>query len=71
MRISVDRDRCCGSGLCAWAVPELFDQSDADGTVVLLRPRPAAALHDAARSAADDCPCGAITVDDGDGTARA
>ncbi|MEU8774111.1 ferredoxin [Streptomyces sp. NPDC048606] len=60
-RVEVDPRRCCGAGMCALVAPEVFDQSD-EGVVVLLDPRPPAALHAAVREAADQCPCAAITL---------
>ena len=62
MRVSVDVDRCCGSGQCVRQAPEVFDQREADGIVVVREPRPAPPLHDAVREAADVCPSAAITV---------
>ncbi|MEV6491098.1 ferredoxin [Actinoplanes sp. NPDC051633] len=63
MRVSVDQDRCCGAGQCVMLVPEVFDQRDEDGIVVLLEPSPAPELHDDVRHAAAVCPATAITVD--------
>ena len=65
MRISVDRDICCGAGMCVLTAPDVFDQSDEDGLVVLLR-QPEAAEADAAREATQLCPSGAISVADED-----
>ncbi|WFE65024.1 ferredoxin [Micromonospora sp. WMMD714] len=62
MRIQVDSDTCVGSGQCALALPEVFDQDDADGRVVLLDDRPPAGLHAAVREAASRCPVRAITA---------
>lgn len=62
MRIVVDRDRCCGAGTCVLTVPEVFDQDDADGLVVLRRPDPPAEVADQVREAADLCPTGAIEL---------
>lgn len=42
--------------------PEVFDQNDDDGTVLLLQPEPAEELHDAVEDAADHCPCPAISL---------
>ncbi|GLZ33910.1 ferredoxin [Lentzea sp. NBRC 105346] len=64
MRISVDQTRCCGSGMCVLTDPELFDQSEEDGTVVLLEPNPSAEHEATAKEAAGLCPAGAITVTD-------
>jgi ferredoxin len=62
MRVEVDRDVCCGSGNCVVTAPAVFDQSDADGLVVLFQPRPPADQHDLVRRAAHLCPSGAIEV---------
>lgn len=65
MRVIVDRTRCIGSGSCAATVPEVFDQDQNDGTVVLLDPSPPSKLHEAVRCAATLCPGCAITVEEG------
>lgn len=65
MRVSVDADRCCGSGQCVLQAPEVFDQREEDGIVLLLDPRPGPALHAAVREAAVVCPATAITVAEG------
>lgn len=44
-------------------VPEVFDQRDEDGIVLLREARPAERLHDAVREAAEVCPAGAIELD--------
>ncbi|MER6997673.1 ferredoxin [Streptomyces sp. NPDC000410] len=62
LTITVDKDACCAMGRCAATEPELFDQDPDTGTVVLLDPTPAPALHASARLCAELCPCGAITV---------
>ena len=64
MRVSVDRDRCCSSGQCVAAAPEVFDQSEGDGAVLLLETEPTARHHAAVRLAAGICPGRAISVDD-------
>lgn len=63
MRITVDESRCCGAGQCVLTAPQVFDQRDEDGVVLLLEPQPAPAEQDAAREAAILCPAGAITVE--------
>ena len=62
MRIQVDRDRCRGAGQCALAAPELFDQSDDDGTVVVLDDQPPADLQKQAGLAAALCPNSVIRL---------
>lgn len=45
--------------------PEIFDQRDEDGIVVLLDPAPTPPHHPAVREAAAVCPAAAVTLDDG------
>lgn len=56
VRIEIDRARCRGAGLCALHAPELFDQAEDDGLVVLLRDRPGPELEESARMAERLCP---------------
>lgn len=60
MKISVDRDRCCAAGTCVTLAPDVFDQGDDDGIVVLLRENPGDEWHDAVRTAEQVCPASAI-----------
>jgi ferredoxin len=62
MQVSVDEDKCCGAGQCVLLAPEVFDQRDEDGIVVLLDAQPPEQLHTAVREAADVCPAAAIAV---------
>ncbi|NEE03474.1 ferredoxin [Phytoactinopolyspora halotolerans] len=62
MHIVVDTDRCVGGGQCVMAAPEIFDQNDDDGTVVLLRADPPPDASAAVREAARLCPALAITL---------
>jgi ferredoxin len=64
MKVSVDQDKCCGAGTCVLLAPDMFDQRDSDGLVVLLDEAPAEELHDIVREAASVCPGVAITVDE-------
>ncbi|HEY1703871.1 MAG TPA: ferredoxin [Trebonia sp.] len=62
MQVTVEEDKCCASGQCVLAAPEVFDQRDDDGTVILLDASPAAEHHQAVRDAAAVCPAVAILV---------
>lgn len=62
MRIRVEPGRCAASGLCVILVPEVFDQAEEDGTVLLRMSQVGAVLHDRITAAAARCPSGAITV---------
>ncbi|MDA2806783.1 ferredoxin [Nocardiopsis suaedae] len=64
MNITVDEDKCCGAGQCVLITPEVFDQRDEDGIVVLLDAAPGEEHHDAVRESAQVCPAAAITVDE-------
>jgi ferredoxin len=56
MRVSIDEDGCIGAGQCVLAAPDVFDQRDEDGIVVLLNETPTPELHDVTREAALLCP---------------
>jgi ferredoxin len=64
MRIRIDQDKCCGSGMCVLTAPDVFDQRDADGIVELLDPAPPRSVWPDVRDAATGCPSWAIEVDD-------
>jgi ferredoxin len=60
VKIEIDTDKCCGAGHCVLIAPDVFDQRDEDGIVLLLQDNPAPELHDAIREAASVCPASAI-----------
>ena len=62
MDISIDFDKCCGAGQCVLAAPEVFDQRDEDGIVVLLDENPPESEYGNVRQAAAVCPAAAIEV---------
>ncbi|NUW42028.1 ferredoxin [Nonomuraea rhodomycinica] len=64
MNITVDAGKCCGAGQCVLLAPDVFDQNEDDGIVVLLDATPPEALRAAVREAADVCPAAAITVEE-------
>lgn len=62
MKIIVDEEKCCGAGQCVLLAPDVFDQREEDGIVILLDAEPAADQHALAREAAAVCPGAAIEV---------
>lgn len=64
MKVTVDQDKCASSGNCVMRAPEIFDQRDEDGVVVLLNEHPPAEQADNARSAAAGCPALAIHIEE-------
>jgi ferredoxin len=52
MRVEVDVRKCVASGQCALIAPEVFDQRDDAGVVVLLDEQPAPELLDLVRESA-------------------
>jgi ferredoxin len=64
MRVAVDQDKCVAAGQCVAAAPDVFDQRDEDGVVVLVKATPDATEEDDVRSAAGVCPALAIQIQD-------
>ncbi|WP_182545736.1 ferredoxin [Halosaccharopolyspora lacisalsi] len=62
MNVEVDQSRCVAAGHCLASVPEVFDQRDDDGVVVLLDETPPEQQHERVREAAVRCPSAAIAV---------
>lgn len=60
MKVSVETDKCVAAGQCVLLAPDVFDQRDEDGVVVLLDETPAPALQDGVRESAAVCPAAAI-----------
>jgi ferredoxin len=63
MKVHADSEVCIGSGLCVLRLPEVFDQSEDDGTVVIRRAEPAPEEEAAVVKAVHACPSGALRVD--------
>lgn len=63
MKVAIDQSRCVGAGQCVLVAPEVFDQRDDDGIVLLLQENPPEELHAQAKEAAQLCPALAIEVD--------
>jgi ferredoxin len=64
MKVTVDTDRCIAAGQCVLSAPEVFDQREEDGLVVLLNPSPSADVAVDVKQAATLCPALAIIVED-------
>lgn len=62
MKVKADATVCIGAGMCALTVPEVFDQSEDEGTVVVLVAEVPAEREAAVRRAITLCPSGAITL---------
>lgn len=61
LRVTADRSRCCGYGLCAQMCPEIYTL-DADGLIVLAMDTVPASLLETAREGALACPAEAIAI---------
>ena len=63
MKVSVDANECTGCGLCCDDVPDVFAMDDDEDVAKVLQPEVPAALEDAVKQAAEDCPSEAIKVE--------
>ncbi|KUN00482.1 ferredoxin [Streptomyces yokosukanensis] len=62
MKIVADTDKCVGAGQCVLNAPELFDQSEDDGVVVVLDAEPGDSFRAAAGEAVELCPARALSL---------
>ena len=62
MLLSLDPDRCCGSGMCALMAPVLFDQDARDGTGIVLKQKVPEEYLELASECIRNCPSGAISA---------
>ena len=60
MRIVADKGICVGAGQCVLTDPGVFDQSDDDGTVIILEEHPADLAK--AEDAVHVCPSQALSL---------
>jgi ferredoxin len=64
VKVIVDKEKCIAAGQCVLNAPDVFDQRDEDGIVVLLNPSPPADAEADVRQAAALCPALAIMIED-------
>ena len=64
LKISIDRQKCVGSGNCVYVAADVFSQSDEDGIVILLTELPDENLSQAVAEAAQQCPSMAIRTEE-------
>jgi ferredoxin len=62
VRILGDRDICVGAGMCALTAPDLFEQDEEDGLVVVRNVHVEGQALELARKALDLCPSGALSL---------
>ncbi len=64
MKIIADTGKCVGAGQCVLTEPALFDQSEDDGTIIVLNGTPEGELVEKAREAAHLCPGQALSLEE-------
>jgi ferredoxin len=64
MEVFVDQDKCASSGNCVMHAPEIFDQRDDDGVVLVLDANPPAEQAENVRRAEANCPALAIHIEE-------
>lgn len=62
-RVTADRDRCMGTGACAFTAPDVFEV-DGTGRVAVIGE--VVAGDERVRDAVDDCPMEALELIEGD-----
>lgn len=63
MKVQIDEEKCVAAGQCAAIAPDVFDQRDEDGVVILLNADPSEDEQDDVRRAASACPALAIALE--------
>jgi len=66
MRVLADTHKCIGAGTCVTIAPDVFDQNDADGIVVVLQEEPGEDRRDAVAEAIEFCPAQALAMSESD-----
>lgn len=63
MKVSVNRDKCVGIGMCEVSAPEVFEVGD-DGQAHVLVEEIAEADEEGVREAVANCPTESLTIHD-------
>jgi ferredoxin len=63
MKVSVNFDYCASTGTCMQVCPEVFEVRS-DGYLYILQENPPESLRDKLKQAEDNCPTGAITIEE-------
>ncbi|AWB85528.1 ferredoxin [Mycetocola zhujimingii] len=64
MKVIADIEVCVAAGVCVAIAPDVFDQDDEVGKVILLNATPGSDEHDAVRDAVLSCPSAALRLVD-------
>jgi ferredoxin len=64
MKVTIDQHKCVSAGQCVMSAPEVFDQREDNGVVVLLTENPPTQLAGDLREAAMLCPALAIHIEE-------
>jgi ferredoxin len=62
LHVIIDEDKCVAGGQCVFSAPDVFDQRDEDGIVVLLDEHPPLSSKDEVLAAISLCPSAAIRL---------
>jgi len=62
LHVIVDEDKCVAGGQCVFAAPDVFDQRDEDGIVVVLDEHPPLTSKEEVLTAVSLCPAAAIRL---------
>ena len=64
LKVSVDKNKCVGSGQCVFLAPIVFGQREEDGIVELLIDEVDESFKENVKSAERNCPTSAIEVEE-------
>jgi ferredoxin len=62
LKVEANGEVCAAAGQCLLAAPNVFDQSDKDGTVVVISTDPPESERSAVLEAVNRCPTSAIRI---------